>query len=372
MLKIKTVTNKKQLRAFIHLPFEIHENHPQWLPPLLADEWSLFDSRKNPSFESCDTILLLAEKDNRIVGRIMGIINPAYNEAHNEHAGRFCFMECFDDAAVFDVLIGAVEDWARKKGMQKMVGPLGFSDKDPQGFLIEGFQDPMTVMVTNCSFPYMVMHTERNGYRKKLDLFQYRIAIPPTVPDIYFRIADRLKNNGFEVIKLKNSKQVRPFVPAVFKLINETYTGIYGFYPLSDIESKEFSERFLPLLKHEYIKLVKDKNGELVAFLVAMPNISKGLKRAGGKLFPLGFYHIFRSMKRTGQLDLLLGCVITQKQNSGLVALLIVSILQSAHKAQFNDVDSHLIMEDNIKMRAIFERFGGMVYKKYRIFEKQL
>ncbi len=372
MITIKTVTQKKDLRAFIHLPFVIHKSHLQWIPPLIADEWALFDPRRNHSFESCDTILLLAQKQNSIVGRIMGVINPVYNKAHQESAGRFCFMECFDDAEVFDALIGGVEKWARSKGMEKLVGPLGFSDKDPQGFLIEGFRDPMTVMVTNCSFPYMVHHTQRNGYEKKLDLYQYRIEIPEKVPDIYFRIAERVKNNGYEVIPFKSSRQIRPFVPAVFRLINETYTDIYGFTPLSDIESKEFSERFLPLLKHEYIKLVRDKNGELVAFLVAMPNISPGLKKARGKLFPFGIFYIFRSMKKTAQLDLLLGCVKNQKQNAGLVGLLITSSLQSAKKGGFRVVDSHLVMEENTKMRFIFERFGGKVYKKYRIFEKQL
>lgn len=372
MITVTSVKNKKDLKRFIHLPFNVHKDHKQWLPPLISDEWKVFDKTQNHSFDTCETVLFLAQRAGQVVGRIMGIINPLYNKAHGEKAGRFCFVECYDDAEVFDALIQAVENWAQEKGMEKLVGPLGFSDKDPQGFLIEGFEDPMTVMVTNCSLPYMINHTERNGYEKKLDLVQYRIDTPEIIPEVYKRVAERVQNHGFDLVGLKKSKEMRPYIQPVFDLINETYTDIYGFAPLTETESKEFSERFLPLLNPEYIQLVKDKEGQLAAFMVAMPNISKGFKKANGRLFPFGFIHILRALKTARQLDLLLGCVKTKYQNSGLDALMAVSQLEAARKGNLDIMDSHVVMEENTKMRAIYERLGGRIYKRYRIFEKKL
>lgn len=372
MIHLREVVSKKELKKFIHLPFAIHKNHAEWLPPLIADEWKVFDKKKNHSFEHCDTILLLAEKDNTVVGRIMGIINHTYNKGNNEKNARFCFLECYDDADVYDALIAAIEKWGTEKGMDMLVGPLGFSDKDPQGFLIEGFQDPMSVMVTNCSFPYMVKHTERNGFKKKLDLFQYRSIIPDNVPEVYSNIAERVLKRGFKILEFKKSKEIRPYVKTVFDLINETYTNIYGFAPLQEIESKEFSERFLPLLDPTYIKLIADKNNKIVAFVIAMPDISDGFKKANGKLFPFGFIHMLRAFKKATQLNLLLGCVQGSIRNSGLDALLADALFKSAIKGKLYVLDSHLIMEDNIRMRSIMERMDHTLYKKYRIFEKKL
>jgi hypothetical protein len=372
MIKLKEVLGKKDLKRFILLPFEIHKNHKEWLPPLISDEWKVFDQTKNHSFAQADTILYLAEKDGQVVGRIMGIISHTYNRGHQENNVRFCFAECYDDAEVYDSLLHAVEAWGKKMGMSKIVGPLGFSDKDPQGYLIEGFQDPVTVMVTNCSFPYMVKHTERNGYTKKLDLFQYRTEIPQKVPEFYTKVAQRVLDRGFRLLEFDKTKNVRPYIKPVFDLINETYTDIYGFAPLQDIEAREFSERFLPFLKVEYIKAVLDENDKMVAFVIAMPDISEGFKKANGKLFPFGFIPILRSFKKATQLNLLLGCVKESIRHSGIDALLAVALFKSAQKANLRILDSHLIMEENIKMRALMERLDGVVYKKYRIFEKNL
>ncbi|MFB6319879.1 hypothetical protein [Saccharicrinis sp. FJH54] len=372
MVTIRKVQSKSDLKTFIHLPYKLHRHHREWLPPLISDEWKVFDRKKNHAFDHCKTIMFLAEKDGRVEGRIMGIINQVYNTGHNENNARFSFIECTEDDEVFAALIQAVEDWARENGTTKLVGPLGFSDKDPQGFLIEGFDDPISVMVTNHSYAYMVDFTEQNGYTKKLDLFQYRSVIPEIIPDVYYRIADRVKNRGFRVMKFNSSKAIRPYVQPVFDLINETYTDIYGFAPLDEQEAREFSERFLPLLNHEYIKIIVDPDDKVVAFVVAMPDISKGFKKARGRLFPIGFAYILRSFKTTTQLNLLLGCVKTSLQNSGIDALMTVALFESANKGRLKTLDSHLIMEENIRMRALMERQDYTIYKKYRIFEKAL
>jgi hypothetical protein len=197
MIVLKEVSNKKDLRKFIKLPYKIHKDHKEWLPPLIADEWKVFDKSKNHSFEHCDTIMFLALRNEEIVGRIMGIINHAYNKGQNENNARFAFMECYNDQEVFDALINRIIDWAKLKKKDKLVGPLGFSDKDPQGFLIEGFDDNKAVMVTNCSFSFMQKHIERNAFTKKIDLVEYQASIPEQIPEFYLRIAERVKRHGF-------------------------------------------------------------------------------------------------------------------------------------------------------------------------------
>lgn len=369
-LVIRTVESKKDLNAFIRLPFRIHKNHTNWLPPLITDEEKVFDAAKNHSFAHCETILLIAERNNEVVGRIMGIINPAYNRTHNEKNARFFAMETYDDASVFDTLLAAVERWAKDNSMEKLVGPIGFSDKDPQGFLLSGFSDPISIIVTNHSFEYMIKHMERNAYSKSIDLVQYRADVPHAILPVYDSMFQRVIEAGYQILEFTKTKAIRPFIPDVFALLNKTYTEIYGFAPLDDKEITEFSERFLPFLDARFIKIVVDHDKNVVAFLVAMPDISEGMRKANGKLFPLGFMHILRSGKKSKQLNLLLGSVEESLRIKGIVSLLAVKVVESAQKAGMEIFDSHLIMEDNTKMRAMYERFDAKVYKTYRIFQK--
>ena len=176
-IEIRPVETRQDLKKFIHLPARIHKGHSNWIPPLYSDEWIFFSKKKNKSFEHCDTILLLAYKHKKLVGRIMGIIHREYNREQNENNARFNFLEAWDDAEVIDALIKAVHDWAKERGTEKLVGPLAFSDKDPQGYLIEGFHEPV-VIASHCNFEYIVRHLERLGFVKELDLVVYKVPVP--------------------------------------------------------------------------------------------------------------------------------------------------------------------------------------------------
>lgn len=371
-LTVRPVESKKDLQRFIRLPYEIHKEHPNWLPPLITDEKKVFNPDKNHSFSHCDTIQLLAERNGRVVGRIMGIINSIYNQTHAEKNARFFAMETYNEADVFDALLHAVEQWAKDRGMEKLVGPIGFSDKDPQGFLLSGFDDPVTIIVTNHSYAYMIEHMERNGYTKSIDLVQYRAPVPDSIPPVYDEMIERVSRAGYHILEFTKTKNIKPFIPEVFALLNKTYADIYGFAPLNEQEVTEFSERFLPFLNPRFIKIVVDENKKVVAFLVAMPDISLGMQKAKGRLFPFGFIHVLQSGKKSKQLNLLLGGVEESLRIKGVVSLLAVKVIKSAQKAGMQVFDSHLIMEENTRMRAMYERFGAKVYKTYRIFEKPL
>jgi ribosomal protein S18 acetylase RimI-like enzyme len=370
-LIIKEVLTRKDRRDFIYLPEKVHKNEPDWLPPIYMDEWELYDKKKNKSFKYADAILLLAYRDNKPVGRIMGIINKRYNSINNEQHGRFCFMECFNDKEVFHTLITRVEEWTRQNGMTRIVGPLGFSDKDPQGFQIEGFEYPLFMTAPNNS-KYMPELLEEEGYVKKIDLVNYLGKIPEQFPVVYDRVLARFENvKEYRIIEFSSKKELKPYIIGVLELMNETFAEIYGFVPLNDKEKTDFAARYLPILDPKFIKVI-EAEGKLVGFAIGMPDISKGLRDANGKLLPFGIFKILRESKRSKKLLMMLGGVKKEYRGKGLEVLMGVKILQSGIKHKMDTLDSHLVLEDNSKMRGEYERVGCTVVKKFRIYQKDL
>jgi GNAT superfamily N-acetyltransferase len=372
-IEIFEVSEKDNLRDYIHLPAKIHKNHTNWVPPIYMDEWLFFNPKKNLAFGHSTTILLLARRGSKVVGRIMGIINHQYNEKRNVKDARFCFLETFDDIEVAHALIKRVEDWAIDKGSERLIGPLGFSDKDPQGLLIDGFDQP-NVIATNCNYPYLVDFVKKAGYEKELDLVVYKVIVPATIPEFYKKIYERVlnSNGGIRVIHLKSKKEIKPYVRPVLTLMNETFRGIYGFAELSVKEMDEFAQRYIMVLDPRFLKVVENDKGEVIAFVLGMPDISEGVKKSRGYMLPFGIINVLSSQKRTKQLNLLLGAIKPEYQNRGISTILGVSLLDEAIKAGFTHIDSHLEMETNLKVRAEMERMGGVVYKKFRIFYKNL
>lgn len=372
-IKIIPVQTRKDLKTFIHLPAKIHKNHTNWVPPIYMDEWQYFNPQKNEAFSHAETILLLAEKDGEIVGRIMGIISQLYNETHNVKEGRFCLLETFEDFEVAKALVTAIQEWSAAKGMSSLVGPMGFSDKDPQGFMIEGFDKPV-VIATNCNFPFMVDFMERLSFTKKVDLVVYKVPVPETIPEIYKKINERimLNNPGIKVISFSSKRKIIPYVKPILDLVNETFKDIYGFAPISDKEKNEFASRYLPVLDPRFLKVIENSKKEVVAFVLGMPDISEGVKKCKGYVLPFGIFQILHAQKKTKQLDLLLGAVRDDYRDMGLNAVMGLHLLQEAQKRKMEYLDSHLELEDNLKMRAENERLGGVVYKRFRIFGKAL
>lgn len=368
---IDEVKSKSDLKKFIYLPDKIHKKHKNWVPPIYMDEWAFFNPKKNKLFLNCDTILLLAKKDNKLVGRIMGIINHKYNEGHNEYHGRFCFMETYEDAEVAQLLLKSIENWAKLKGMKALVGPLAFSDKDPQGMMIEGFDEPL-VIATNGNLPYQPKLIEDFGYGKHRDMFVYKIMVPEVVPEFYQKIFERRVNNGgVHAIDLESRKQLRKYIIPVLTLLNETFKDIYAFTPMTHKEMKEFAKRYIPILNPRFIKLVVDEHNDVIAFVITMPDVSQGIKKSKGYMFPFGFIKILRSQKHTKQLNLLLGGIREDYRNRGLDALMATKMLEEAKEANLEYIDSHLTLEVNTKIRAEMERLDGKIYKRYRVYIKQ-
>lgn len=372
VLKVQPISGSSELKRFIALPFRLPDQRPNRVPPLLADEHESHDPRKNPQLAHCDAERWIAWRDGVAVGRIMGIVHRSYNEMHCEKTARFYQLDCIRDAEVVRALIGAVEEWARSKGMDRLIGPFGFSDKDPQGLQIEGFEH-LPVIATPTNPDWLPELVEACGYAPFEDMLSYRMDIPRDLPLSYALIADRcLRHHGLHRVALHSKRDLKPWIVLVLRLVNTTYGDLLGFAPMSEAEMRALAAKYMFILDPLLVRLIADANNEPVAFVIASPDMSEGFVRANGSLFPFGFLHILRAMKRSKQLDLFLGAVRPDLQGKGLTAALAISLFDTARKRGFTHLDSHLIMERNTRMRAELERLGAVVWKRYRVFTRNI
>jgi hypothetical protein len=372
-IDVREAKTRRDLRAFIYLPEKIHKGHRNWVPPIFMDDRKYFNPRKNKAFGYCRSILFLAYRGDRLVGRVMGIINTRFNEHRKERLARFGYLETIEDPEVVHALLGRVEEWARSLGMIRIVGPYGFSDQDPEGYLIEGFEHRATI-ATYYNFDWLPRMVEGEGYIKDIDYYVYKLDVPDELPAFYHKIFERAQKRGnFRTVEFRKRKELKPWIRPILGLMNECYTGsnIYGFAPLEEKEMDDLAKRYMPILDPRFIKVVT-KDGEPAAFVVGMPDMTAGIQKARGRLLPFGFLHILRAAKKTKQLDLLLGAVREKYRGMGLDVLMGFKMLTSAREAGFDYLDSHHEMESNVKVRAEMERMGGKVYKRFRVYQKNL
>ncbi|UCC48361.1 MAG: hypothetical protein JSV41_12995 [Gemmatimonadota bacterium] len=370
-IKVRQVTGRRELRKFLGLPERLNRSREGWVPPLRAEERRFLEPAKNPAFSYCDCTLVLAYRDGRAVGRIIGIVNRRYNELRNERTARFSHLECIEDQEVAHGLLGYVERWAAERGMNRVIGPMGFTDQDPEGFLVEGFGEE-TALASNQNPEYLVRLVEAAGYDKHADYVVYRIPVPEELPEFYRRISQRTLRRGiFTLLEFDRRRALKPFVRPILELMNETYGDLVGFSPLDDDEMDDLTRRYLPVIDPRFVKIVM-AHGQPAGFIVGIPNLNEGLRRAKGRLLPLGWLKIVRAAKRARRLDLLLGGIKEEFRGRGIDVLLGSAMIRSAREAGFEYMDSHHELESNYRVRAEMERMGGRVYKRYRIFQRRL
>ncbi len=371
-MELIAVTTPALLREYIDLPNRLFKGQPWWVPPLHDDEKTFHDPKKNEALSYSDTARWMVYKDGKPAGRIMAIINKQHNRMHGLQTGRFYNFDCINDPDVSRLLICTAEDWCRQQGMNRMIGPFGFSDKDPQGIKTEGFEYP-AVLMTPSGPSYYKGLIEREGYEKEVDTLSYELPIPDTLPATYSAIAARVRKRGrLKLVEFTKRSELKPYIIPVLKLVNETYTPIYGFVPLSETEITKLAAQYLPILNPRLVKVVVNTEGETIGFVVSMPGITRALQRSGGKLFPFGFIHLLKDLNSCQQLVLLLGAVKPGYRGTGATVLLAESLFAAARKRGMTVIDSHVILENNFLMRAEMENLGARVYKRFRVFGKTI
>lgn len=368
--------DKKLKKAFVKFPInDLYKDSPYYVPSLVLDELDTLNKKKNPAFDFCEMQLFLAYKGDKIVGRIAAIINHNANKAWDKKEARFSFVDFIDDDEVVNVLFDAAHKWALSKGMDSIIGPMGFTDLDPEGLLIKGF-DKESTMATKYSYPYYETQIERLGYEKDADWNEYRIPVPHAVPERHQRIANMVSQRyGLKVLKFKNLKQISPYVERLFKLLNEAYKPLYGFAPLTQKQIDHYVKMYVPLLRWDIVSIIiKEETDEVVGFGIGMPSLSRGLIKSRGKLFPFGWFHLIKDLKskKNPVIDLLLIGISPEYQGKGVNAIIFNDFIPSAYKCGFQWAESNPELEMNNKVASLWDGFNAENHKMRRAYKKEL
>jgi GNAT superfamily N-acetyltransferase len=370
-ITIREVLTRKDLRRFINFPFALYKNNQYWIPPLLMDEWNTLDPKKNPAFEHCRVKYWLADKDGQLTGRIAGIINDKYIEKWGQKLGRFGWFDFIDDLEVSGALLGAVESWARENGMSAIHGPLGFTDMDREGILIEGF-DELGTMATLYNHPYYPQHMEKLGYVKAADWVEFEVKVPQEIPERVQRLqALVLERSKLRIVESKK-KNLKPYARKMFNLINETYADLYGFVTLTDKQIEVYINQYFGFIHPDYVRFIVDEEDNLIAFGIAMPSLSRALQRSRGRLFPFGFIHLLHALKNPKYIDLLLVAVRPDYQARGITAILLNEMTKNAVKNGVVSAETNVELETNTQVQAMWKPYEARQHKRRRCYIKTL
>ncbi|MBE6317440.1 MAG: N-acetyltransferase [Bacteroidales bacterium] len=374
-VEIKAISPIKcELKKFIQFGIDHYKGNKYFVPPMFFDEISTLMPSKNPAFEFCKAKIFMAYRNGKPVGRIVGIINDIVNQRTDTKTLRFGWVEFTNDKDVCDALFNAVENWGREQGMTTIVGPMGFSDMDHEGMLVEGF-DEMGTMATIYNHDYYPNHMERMGYKKDVDWIEFRITIPNAVPEKYARIAQIVeKKHGLKTLKYTSRKKLKDeYGQALFDLINEAYDDLYGYSPLSQKQIDHYIDMYLGFLRLEDVGVVVDENNKLVAVGITMPSFSEALRKSGGKLFPFGWWHLLKAMKgKTDVVDLMLIAVSKEYQNKGVNAMLFADLLGGYIRHGYKFAESNIELEDNQMVQLQWQYFDYRQHRRRRAYRKDL
>ena len=375
-VEIRRVETKRDLKKFIRFNYELYKNNPYSVPDLYEDARDTFSKEKNPAFEFCDAECFLAYKDGKLAGRVAGIINCRANETWNTSTVRFGWIDFIDDREVSAALLDTVAQWGREHGMTDIEGPLGFTDIDAEGMLIEGF-DQLSTMATIYNYPYYPEHMAALGFAKKTDWIEKKLFVPKQVPDGYQRIADIvMKRCNLHIHKIKSRKEIlKTDLPyRIFDLINEAYSPLFGYSRMSRRQVDQYVKSYFPFLDMRMVTIVEDADNQIVAVGISMPSLARALQKAHGKLFPFGWFHLAKALffKRSEILDLLLVGVKPEYQSKGVNALLFADLIPAYIEMGFSYGETNPELEENEKVQSQWKYLDSETHKRRRCFHKPL
>lgn len=375
-VEIKKVTTKSELKRFIRFNYEFYKDNPYSVPDLYDDMLNTFSPKKNAAFEFCEADYFLALRDGKIVGRVAAIINRRANETWNRKTVRFGWIDFIDDMEVSTALIDTVKQWGKERGMTEIEGPLGFTDMDAEGMLVEGF-DQLSTMATIYNYPYYPQHMEHIGLSKSADWVEMKIYVPDAIPEKHRRISDIIaKRYNLHIRKLKSKKEVRQSGVAhdIFRLINDAYTPLFGYSRMTERQIDQYVKMYVPVLDLRMVSIVENEQNEIVAVGISMASLSRALQKAKGRLLPFGWYHLLKALmwKRPKVLDLLLVAVRPDYQGKGVNALLFTDLIPVYKELGFEYAESNPELEMNEKVQNQWQYFKTEQHKRRRCFKADI
>lgn len=375
-VEIKKVTTKAELKKFIRFNYEFYKDNPYSVPDLYDDMLNTFSPQKNAAFEFCEADYFLALRDGKIVGRVAAIINRRANDTWNKHTVRFGWIDFIDDIEVSTALINTVKEWGRERGMTEIEGPLGFTDMDAEGMLIEGF-DQLSTMATIYNYPYYPQHMERLGMEKSADWVEMKIYVPDHIPEKHQRISQIIaRKYNLHTRKIKSKKEIRETGIAhdIFRLINDAYTPLFGYSRMTERQIDQYVKMYVPVLDLRMVSIVENEQNEIVAVGISMASLSRALQKAKGRLLPFGWFHLLKALmwKRPKVLDLLLVAVRPDYQGKGVNALLFTDLIPVYKELGFEYAESNPELEMNEKVQNQWQYFKTEQHKRRRCFKQSL
>jgi hypothetical protein len=371
-VSIQEVSDNFSLKKFVDFPYSLYAGNKYGVPPLRLDELKTLREDKNPAFEFCEAKYWLARKEKRIVGRIAGIINHRFNQKVGRNYLRFGWIDFIDDEEVTRALFTVLESWGKSKNMHYLHGPLGFTDMDREGMLIEGFEE-LGTLATIYNYPYYPLHLEKLGFRKDTDWLEYELIPPQQVPEKISRIAQGIAERyHLHLLKAKKAKDILPYAHQIFDVLNSAYDQLYGFVPLTANQIDYYVKQYFSFIIPEYVPVVLNRDDRVVAFGITMPSMSRALQKSNGRLFPFGLLHLLKAMKNNPDIDLYLTAVRPDMQNKGVNAMLINEMNMIYVRNKIRRVESNPELEQNQKIQSQWRFFTYRQHKRRRCYIKEI
>ncbi len=378
-IEIRKVESRKDLKRFVEFHYDLYQGNEYDVPTLFSDDMTTLDKKKNAAFDFCEADYFMAFQDGKLVGRVAAIINHKANEKWQRKSVRFGWIDFIDDLEVSRALLNAVETYGREHGMEEMIGPLGFTDFDPEGMLIEGFEE-LGTMATIYNFPYYPKHMEQLGFVKDNDYVEFKIFVPKEVPEKMVRISEMIMNRYNLRVRKLTKKEIfeEGMGHQIFALINETFKDLYGFSELSERQVDQYVKMYFPYADLNLIPIVEDWSTEehkLVGVGITIPSLSRALQKCRrGRLLPFGWWHVLRALKmhKTNIVDLEMIGVLPEYRSKGVNALMFYDLIPWYNKYGIEWGESQVEMETNENVQGQWSYFHTEHHKRRRCFKKEL
>ncbi|VEU80736.1 N-acetyltransferase [Haploplasma axanthum] len=373
MILIREVKTKRDARNFTEFPNKLYKDVPAFVPALSMDENNVFNKKKNPVHAYVESIRFLAYKNGKLVGRVAGLVNHKINYEMNKKQVRFTRLDMIDDLEVTKALISAVESWGVETyGMEEIIGPIGFTDFDRQGMLIEGFEY-LNLFITIYNAPYYMVHMEKLGFEKDVDWLEKRLNWPQEIPEKVARATELIKKRyGYRLYKPTSKTDLDSFIYDAFEVYNNAFSELYGFYPMPKKIIDFYVKQVIGLVKLEWVWVVYDKNDKIAGFGVVMPSLSIANKKSNGKLFPFGWARILKSLKKYDTLDFYFIAVAPEHQGRGISALIFEDGIKTGVKHGVKWAETGPELENNIAIQSFWKDFDYVEHKKRRCWIKKI
>lgn len=369
-LIIKACTAAADFKAFVQFPFDLYKGNAYWVPPMKKDELNALQAATNPAFQNCDAQFWIALDNGKVVGRVGAIINKIHNKKTGEALCRVSRIEFIDDLAVSAALLQTAEQWAKEKSMKGIHGPLGFTNLDHQAILIEGF-DHLPSIASEYHLPYYKQHFEAAGYEKEMDWVEFRLKQEPQLPEKALKLNDMIRNRyQLKVIHFNTQAELKLYAQKIFDLLNVSFGELFGFVPMDQSLADFYTKKYFNILNPKFVKVIEDKEGHVIAFIVSLPSLSEAMQKANGSLFPFGWWHITRALKKPKVVDLLLTAVHPNWQAQGASALLITELSKVFIEYGVTHVETTGMLETNEKAINNWKTYDHIQHKRKRCFRK--